>query len=58
MADSFAKNTYFLFTAALIKTFTLKSVTNEPLPTLDPVNGFTLGYDGFRALAIPRSCKI
>ena len=55
LGDSLAKNTYFLFTAALIKQFRFEPTPNEPLPSLDPTNGFTLGYRGFKAVVVPRS---
>ncbi|KAK4014851.1 hypothetical protein OUZ56_027361 [Daphnia magna] len=40
--------------AALIKKFRFEPVPNEPLPSLDPTNGFTLGYQGFKAVVTPR----
>lgn len=55
LGESLAKNTYFLFTAGLIKKFKFEPVPNEPLPTLEPVNGFTLGYQGFKAVVTQRS---
>ncbi|XP_032796985.2 methyl farnesoate epoxidase [Daphnia magna] len=55
LGDSLAKNTYFLFTAALIKKFRFEPVENEPLPSLNPKIGFTLGYQGFKAVVTPRS---
>ncbi|XP_045035920.1 methyl farnesoate epoxidase isoform X4 [Daphnia magna] len=55
LGESLAKNTYFLFTAALIKKFRFDPVPDEPLPSLDPTNGFTLGYQGFKAVVTPRS---
>lgn len=55
LGDSLAKNTYFLFTAALIKKFRFEPVPNEALPSLDPTNGFTLGYRDFKAVIVPRS---
>ncbi|KAK4014855.1 hypothetical protein OUZ56_027365 [Daphnia magna] len=55
LGESLAKNTYFLFTAALIKKFRFEPVPNEPLPSLDPTNGFTLGYQGFKVVVTPRS---
>ncbi|KAI9553139.1 hypothetical protein GHT06_021032 [Daphnia sinensis] len=58
LGESLAKNTYFLFTAALIKKFRFEPVPNEPLPSLEPINGFTLGYQGFKAVVTPRSSMI
>lgn len=55
LGESLAKNTYFLFTTAILKTFALERVRNEPLPTLDPIDGFTLGYKGFKAVLRERS---
>ena len=54
MGESLARITYFLFTAALVKQFSFAPVPGEPLPTLEPINGFTLGYDGFRAVITTR----
>ena len=51
----FASNVYYLFTTAIIKTFKLLPAPGQPLPTLDPIpGGFTLGYQGFKAVLIPR----
>jgi len=55
LGEPLANKTYFLFTASLIKSFTFESVPGEPLPTLDPLNCFTLSYQGFRALVTPRN---
>lgn len=52
--EALAKNTYFLFTAALVKSFSFHTVAKDCLPTLEPINGFTLGYKGFEAVVIPR----
>lgn len=54
LGESLAKNTYFLFTASLVKQFKFKAIPDQPLPTLDPINGFTLGFKGFKSLVIPR----
>ncbi len=54
LGESLAKNTYFLFTTALIKNFRLEAIPNEPMPSVEPTNGFTLGYEGFKAIAVPR----
>ncbi len=50
IGESLAKNTYYLFVAALVKTFHFSAVAEQPLPTLNPLNGFTLGYEGFLAV--------
>lgn len=55
MGESLAKNTYFLFTAGLIKKFRFGSMPNGTLPSLDPENGFTLGYKGFSSAIVSRS---
>lgn len=55
LGESLAKNTYFLFTTALFKKFRLEAIPNEPLPSLQPTNGLTLGYEGFKAVAVPRT---
>jgi len=49
-----ASTAYFLFTAALIKTYKLLPAPDQPLPTLDAIPGFTLGYQGFKAVLVPR----
>lgn len=54
LGEALARNSYFLFTAALVK-FSFSPVTDEPLPTLEPINGFALGYDGFKAVVCIRS---
>lgn len=41
-------------TAALVKTFQFKALPNQPPPTLAPRVGFTLAYEGFKAVVIPR----
>lgn len=55
LGESLAKNTYFLFTTSLFKTFRFLPLAGETLPSLDPINGFTLGYHGFKAVVIPRT---
>ena len=50
IGEPLAKNTYYLFVAALVKTFRVSAVAGQPLPTLNPVNGFSLGYEGFLAV--------
>lgn len=51
LGEPLTRNSYFLFTAALVKTFHFSAVPGEQLPTLEPVAGFTLAYDGFKAVA-------
>ena len=53
LGESLARNTYYLFTAALVKTFQLKPVSNQ-LPPIDPLHGFTNGYKGFKAIISQR----
>ena len=55
MGEVLAKQTVYLFTAALVKTFEFKPLPNEPPPTLAPRVGFTLAYEGFNAVVIPRT---
>merc|ERR1712136_299846 len=50
LGESLAKNTYFLFTTAVLKTFHIERIPNEPLPPLDPNPGFVIGYKGFKAV--------
>jgi hypothetical protein len=40
--------------AALTKKFQFKAVPGCELPTLDPLVGLTLAYDGFKAVVTPR----
>ena len=54
LGKSLAINTFFLFVAALVKSFNFSRVAGEELPTLDPINGFTLGYQGFSAVVESR----
>ena len=52
----FASNVYYLFTTAVIKTFKLLPVADKPVPTVEPIpGGFTLGYQGFETVLIPRN---
>jgi Cytochrome P450 len=50
LGESLARNTYYLFVAALVKTFRFSAVAGQPLPTLNPKNGLSLGYEGFLAV--------
>nr|QSD59127.1 CYP370A15 [Diaphanosoma celebensis]QST15067.1 CYP370A5 protein [Diaphanosoma celebensis] len=50
IGESLAKNTFYLFVTALVKTLRFSAVPGQPLPTLNPRNGFTLGYEGFLAV--------
>lgn len=52
--ESIASDILYLFTASLIKSFNITTGTNEPLPTLEPKEGFTLGYQGFKAVITAR----
>lgn len=54
LGEPLTRNSYFLFTAALVKTFNFNAIPDQPLPTLEPVAGFTLAYDGFQAIVTPR----
>ncbi|KAI9552865.1 hypothetical protein GHT06_020749 [Daphnia sinensis] len=55
LGEPLTRNSYFLFTSSLVKTFEFSAVPGQPLPTLEPVVGFTSAYDGFKAVAKPRS---
>ena len=52
--ESLAKNTFYLFLTSLVKTFEFSAVSDHPMPTLNPRNGFTLGYEAFEAVVKPR----
>ncbi|EFX83937.1 hypothetical protein DAPPUDRAFT_194538 [Daphnia pulex] len=53
LGESLARNTVFLFTAALAKTFEFKSLPNKPPPTLEPTIGFVSGPQPFKAVVVP-----
>lgn len=53
LGESLARNTYFLFTTSLLKSFIFQAVPDLPLPTLEPRLGFTLGYQGFQVSLKP-----
>nr|CAH0098577.1 unnamed protein product [Daphnia galeata] len=53
MGEPWTRNSCFFFTSALVKTFHFSAnIPGQPLPTLEPVVGFTSAYDhdGFKAL--------
>nr|QST15063.1 CYP370A1 protein [Diaphanosoma celebensis] len=54
LGEPVARNSFYLFVTSLIKSFTFSAVPGRPLPTLEPRNGFTLGYKGFEAVVAPR----
>ena len=54
LGESLARNSFYLFTTSLIKSFTFSPAPGQPLPSLEPINGFTLGYKGFEAVVSPR----
>jgi len=54
LGEALARNTYFLITTAVLKSFDIERVPNEPLPTLDPLSGATAGYQGFKAVVRDR----
>ena len=55
LGEALARNTFYLFTTALLKTFNFGGVPNGPLPTLDPVRGIINTYEGFKALVVLRN---
>ena len=55
MGESLARNTFYLFTAALVKTFNFSAVSHKLLPTLEPINGFTLNCEGFETVILRRN---
>nr|CAH0098570.1 unnamed protein product [Daphnia galeata] len=58
MGEPWTRNSCFFFTSALVKTFHFSAnIPGQPLPTLEPVVGFTSAYDhdGFKAVTKPRS---
>lgn len=50
IGKSLAENVYYLFIATLVKIFHFENVKDEPLPSLDPVEGPTLRYESFQAV--------
>ncbi len=54
LGESLARNTYYLFTTALLKTFEFKRNPHKPIPTLLPKYGLTNAYDGFEAIVVSR----
>lgn len=50
LGEPLARNTFYLFTTALVKQFVIKPLPDQPLPSLEPKNGLALGYSGFRAV--------
>lgn len=54
LGEPLARNTIFLFTAALAKTFEFKSLPNKPPPTLEPTIGLGSGPKPFQAVVLPR----
>ena len=55
MGESLARNTFYLFTAALVKTFNFSAVSHKLLPTLEPINDFTLNCEGFETVILRRN---
>lgn len=54
LGEPLARNTFYLFTSALIKNFKFDAVPDAPLPTLEPITGVTNQYQRFRAVVTPR----
>lgn len=54
IGKSLAENVYYLFIATLVKTFHIENVKEQPLPSLDPIDGSTLKYESFQAVFIVR----
>ena len=55
LGEPLARNTVFLFVAALVKTFNFKSITNQPPPSLEPELGIVAAPKPFKAVVISRS---
>ncbi|XP_046454405.1 methyl farnesoate epoxidase-like [Daphnia pulex] len=53
LGEALARNTVFLFIASFVKTFQLKSLPNQPPPTLEPAIGFVSNPQPFKAVVIP-----
>ncbi len=54
LGESLARNTYFLFTTALLKSYEFSVIPSEPLPSLLPKFGLTNAYEGFTAVLTRR----
>lgn len=50
LGESLARNNFFLFTTALLKTFEFSGIPGEPLPTTVPNYSVTNSYNGFKAV--------
>ena len=55
IGKSLAENVYYLFIATLAKVFNLENVKDQPLPTLNPIEGPTLRYENFQAVFTARN---
>ena len=57
LGEPLARNTFYLFTTAIVKQFKLEPVGGTQfMPTLEPDNGLTMGYRGFKAIMKRRHC--
>lgn len=55
LGDTIARQMYFLFSSAILKTFDIKAIPNEPLPSLNPkYTGFIIQYMFYKATVVPR----
>lgn len=55
LGEPLARNTVFLISAALLKTFTFESMPNQPPPTLEPTLGAVLSPKPFKAVVVRRA---
>lgn len=55
LGEPLARNTFFIFTATLIKSFEWTLIPGSSPPTLEPLIGVTNSYQGFSAVVQPRS---
>ena len=55
LGESLARNTFYLFVAALVKNFEFKSIENQGMkPTLQPNEGMARSYKEFKAVVVRR----
>ena len=53
--EPLARTSFYLFVASLAKRFHFKAIDGQPPPTLEPIVGSTLSYQGFQASITIRS---
>lgn len=57
LGESLARNTFFLFVTALVKSFEFVPIAEKTLPSLHPLEGVTLAPQPFDAILFPRQAN-